>query len=51
MFKIGQIVKDKNTGKSYTIKRVNKNGTVRVTFWDRWERLVECTCRAEEIMA
>lgn len=51
MFTVGQIVKDKKTGKSYTVNRINKNGTLRVTFWDRYERLIECTCRKEEFLA
>ena len=48
MFTIGQRIKDKTTGKIYTVKRINKNNTVRVTFWDRYERLIECTARSEE---
>lgn len=48
MFKVGQNVYDKTTGKLFTIKRVNKNGTVRVSFWNRNEVIVECTARSEE---
>ncbi len=50
MFTIGQQVWDKN-GKLHIIKRVNKNGTVRVSFWNRNDVIVECTCKEEEFTA
>lgn len=47
-YEVGQKLTDKNTGKTYTVKRVNKNGTLRCTFWNRYDEEQEVTCHPRE---
>ena len=50
MIKVGDKLKTATSNTIYTVKRVNKNGTLRVTFWNRNEVEVECTCQPSEFV-
>jgi len=42
-YEIGQKLSSKTSPTIYTVKRINKNGTLRCTFWNRYDEEQEVT--------